>query len=110
MRYSAILGNMSLPTSSFASALPPDDHQRTARQAARIDGARVRELALAAGFPSDEALARAAGLSYGYLWQCLAGRRAAGPKVLAGLLRAMPGATLDDLVASAGQGGAAVSA
>lgn len=76
----------------------------------RLDGVRVRGLALAAGFASDEALARAAGLSYGHLWQCLAGRHRAGPKVLAGLLRALPAATLDDLVASVGPGDAAVSA
>ena len=63
-----------------------------------------------AGFASDEALARAAGMSNGYLWQCLAGRRAAGPKVLAGLLRALPGVTLDDLLGPAEPGDSMVSA
>jgi hypothetical protein len=65
----------------------------------QLDGEHIRKLALAAGFPSDETLARAASLSYGHLWQCLAGRHRAGPKVIAGLLRALPGTTLDDLVA-----------
>jgi hypothetical protein len=75
-----------------------------------LDGKRVRCLRLTAGFASDESLARAAGISHGHLWQCLVGRTAAGPKVLTGLLRALPGSTLDELVASGGPGDSVVSA
>jgi hypothetical protein len=63
-----------------------------------LDRDRIRTFRLVAGYGSDEALARAAGLSYGHFWCCLSGRRVAGSKVLAGLLRALPGATLCDLV------------
>jgi len=75
-----------------------------------LDRERVRHLRLLAGFASDESLARAAGISCGHLWQCLAGRTPAGPKVLTGLLRALPGAALDDLVGSESANDAAVSA
>jgi hypothetical protein len=67
-------------------------------------------LRLMAGFASDESLARAAGISHGHLWQCLAGRTPAGPKVLTGLLRALPGAGLDDFVGSESANDSAVSA
>jgi hypothetical protein len=89
---------------------PPRFRRTTARRVLYLNGEHVRRLGLSNGLPSDEALARAAGLSYGHLWSCLAGRRAAGPKVLAGLLRALPGATLHDLVAPAGPTDAAVTA
>jgi len=58
----------------------------------------VRSRAIRAGYPSVEALARAAGLSYGHLWRCLSGRQPAGPKVITGLLRALPNLTFDELV------------
>jgi hypothetical protein len=89
---------------------PPSSRHPTARRAYSLNGVHIRELALAAGYPSDEVLARAAGVSYGYLWQCLTGRRAAGPKVVAGLLRALPAASLNDLVAPPERSAAAVSA
>lgn len=77
---------------------PPDMRQLSAMSSQRLGGKHVRRLRLRAGFASDESLARAAGVSHGHLWQCLAGRTPAGPKVLIGLLRALPGATLDDLL------------
>jgi hypothetical protein len=80
---------------------PPDMRQGSAISRQYLDGIRVRRLRLSAGFTSDESLARAAGISHGHLWQCLVGRMPAGPKVLTGLLRALPGSTLDDLVAPA---------
>ena len=58
----------------------------------------VRSRAIRAGYPSVEALARAAGLSYGHLWRCLSGRQPAGPKVITGLLRALPNLTFDELI------------
>lgn len=91
-------------------SVPPESRRTTAKRPRYLNGDRVRRLGLSSGFASDEALARAAGLSYGHLWSCLAGRRAAGPKVLAGLLRALPGATLRDLVTSSAPTDAAVIA
>src|SRR4051794_17796902 len=89
---------------------PPIIRRTSAKQSRYLNGDQVRRLGFSSGFPSDEALARAAGLSYGHLWSCLAGRCPAGPKVLAGLLRALPGATLHDLVLPAAPGDAAVPA
>lgn len=89
---------------------PPDIRRTSANQRRYLNGERVRRLRLSSGFPSDEALARAAGLSYGHLWCCLAGRCAAGPKVLAGLLRALPGSELRDLVGPNPPSDAAVTA
>ena len=80
-----------------------------ARSVRYLDRERVRQLRVTAGFASDEALARAAGISHGHLWQCLAGRIPAGPKVLIGLLRALPGVALDDLVGPEAAGEPAVS-
>jgi hypothetical protein len=98
-----------LPKPSVSS-VPPEVRRTAAKSVRYLNGDHVRDLGLSSGIPSDEALARAAGLSYGHLWSCLAGRRAAGPKVLAGLLRALPGTTLRDLVGPAGPGDVAVSA
>ena len=78
---------------------PPNVRQVSATEGKYLDRERVRCLRLTAGYASDESLARAAGISHGHLWQCLAGRTPAGPKVLTGLLRALPGATLDVLIA-----------
>src|SRR6266496_3609781 len=89
---------------------PPDMHQTAATSSRYLDRDRVRRLRLLAGFASDESLARAAGISHGHLWQCLAGRTPAGPKVLTGLLRALPGAALDDFIGSESADGSAVSA
>ncbi len=88
---------------------PPDMHQTAATSSRYLDRERVRHLRITAGFASDELLARAAGISHGHLWQCLAGRTPAGPKVLTGLLRALPGAALDDLVGSRAATNSAVS-
>lgn len=89
---------------------PSDVRQIPATSSRYLDGERVRRLRLTAGFASDESLARAAGISHGHLWQCLAGRMPAGPKVLTGLLRALPRSTLDDLIARGDSGDPAVSA
>ena len=63
-------------------------------KAAPADRLRIGE----AGLALDASVAHADGRGDRRPWQCLAGRCAWGPKVLAGLLRALAGVTLDDLV------------
>jgi hypothetical protein len=101
---------MSRPDVFLLPIEPPDMHQISATSKRYLDRERVRRLRLMAGFASDESLARAAGISHGHLWQCLAGRTPAGPKVLTGLLRALPGTGLDDFVGSESADDSAVSA
>jgi hypothetical protein len=62
-----------------------------------LDAAATRRLRREYGFRSDRALARAANVACAHLASCLTGRYPAGPKVLAGLLRALPGTAIEEL-------------
>lgn len=62
-----------------------------------LDRDAVRRLRAEHGYSSDLALADAAGVSADHLGSCLAGRYTAGDRLIDGLLRVLPGASIDDI-------------
>jgi transcriptional regulator with XRE-family HTH domain len=62
----------------------------------RLDDAKIRQL-LSDHNMNQIQLALRIGITRGALSNVLSGRRTAGRKILAGLLRAFPGETLEDL-------------
>jgi hypothetical protein len=70
---------------------------------------RVFDLAPAAGYPTDDALAEAMGLSPAFVSRVRNGTRQVGPGFIAGALRAFPGCTFDDLFVVEGRDPAAVA-